>query len=253
MYSSKIIPNPSVELFAEKETCTTKKTKKEIDTKELVKNEVEENNKKENSSSIEIGNYKIRICPGSAYAIIYRIMSKLGRFHEFERLLENLDTSNKQSCEMVLKNIMVERDYLEKILRADDEFKKYCENQTIYYKERASNGDKKAMAVMLNQKRWKNGLFYGNFREVLSVLTGSSSGSAKNRNTKKYNDASICFKIFPTSLRGRKGVEHPVFLIMTPTKYLEKISSMLRTLFGDERSKNFISYFCVEARKYIGR
>lgn len=189
--------------------------------------------------------YYIRVRPGSGYAVLYRIMAEQGRFSDAEDRLAKLDTKNHDACLSVLKALMVERDELEDLIRDDDEYVAYCDRRTADYKKRAAAGDERAKKILENPRRAVNGKWVGDIREMLSVCNGSSSKAADNRNLGKYSSAKIVFRQFPRMPRRK----HKVFVIMIPRKLLNKVNRALKTVFGNESTKDFVSYLDTNLRK----
>lgn len=208
--------------------------------------------KDDKKGTIQIGSFKIRVRPGSGYAVLYRIMAEQGHFADSSERLAKLDAKNHDACVSVLKTIMVERDDLEALIREDAEYKAYCARRTTEHKERAASNDKdtadRAKAILENPQRSVNGKWVGNIREMLSVCNGSSSKGANNRNLGKYSEAGIVFRQFPR-IPKRK---HKVFMIMIPRKHLGKVNRALKTVFGSEEgrnSKDFVAYLDTNLRK----
>lgn len=200
---------------------------------------------KEEKSQIWITeNYSIQGRPGSMYAIMYRLVAELSDFENSEKRLEALDAQDEDSCKRVLKTIMISRAELEKRMRSDPEFVKYCDKRTKYYKERAAAGIESAKKVVINPSRFKEGKWVGNIKELFSVCNGTSSDEAINRNIKKYQKAGVAFRQFPRM--PRRG--HEAYIIMVPARLLKKLNKVLKSVFGDESGKNFAAYLDTNIR-----
>jgi hypothetical protein len=197
---------------------------------------------------VQIGDYKIKVRSGSAYASLYKVMAKEGKMAEIEPTLASFDPGVATAAISVLKVVMVDRERLEKALRADPDFAAHCAKKTADLKKRAAAGDAKAKSILTNPKRVKNGTWVGDIREMLSVCNGSSSNEADNRNIKKYAAAHLSFRQFPRiPRRGQKA-----FVIMVPTKHMPKVNKALKAVFGDERAKDFFPGLNEKIKSVLG-
>lgn len=200
--------------------------------------------KKEPARIWVTNNYSIQGRPCSMYAIMYRIIAELSDFENSEKRLDALDVQDDAACKRILKTIMISRTNLEKRIRADSEFIKYCDKRTKYYKDRAAAGVESAKKVVNNPSRFKEGRWVGNVKELFSVCNGTSSDEAINRNIKKYQKAGIAFRQFPRM--PRRG--HEAYIIMVPARLLKKLNKALKSVFGDESGKNFAAYLDTNLR-----
>lgn len=199
-------------------------------------------------SYLHFGEYSIHVRKESAYAHVYRILGQEVKFEAACQLLEAFDSGDEKPCVALLRGIFIDRDTFEKKLRADEGFIQYCKAKTDRVKEQASRGIAEAKALLKNQKRFKDGVWCGNIREMLSVCCGSTSPEADNRNMKKYANAKIAFRQFPRISKGCGKV----YLSMFPSKYTPKVNKALKVVFGDEKRTGFADYLETKLKQVFG-
>lgn len=203
---------------------------------------------KTEGSYLHFGEYSIHVRKDSAYSHVYRILAQESKFDSTCQLLEAFDSNDEKACVQLLRGIFIERDLFEKKLRADEQFVAYCKNKTDRIKEQASRGIAEAKALLKNEKRFSNGIWCGNIREMLSVCCGSMSPEADNRNMKKYANAKVSFRQFPRISKGHGKV----YLSMFPSKYALKVNKAIKIVFGDEKRAGFADYLETKLKQVFG-
>jgi len=204
--------------------------------------------KEKSNAYVNFGDYAIHVRPNSGYSHLYRVLARECNFEHVCKQLDEFTASDEKSCAALLRLIFVDRDQFEKKLKMDPAFVAYCKDKTERIKAQASRGIAEAKSVLKNEKRFKNGVWVGNIREMISVCCGSTSPDAKNRNNKKYANAKIAFRQFPRISRGNGKV----FLTMFPSKHVAKVNKLIKTVFGDEAKPGFYDYLETKIKQVFG-
>jgi hypothetical protein len=199
-------------------------------------------------SYMHFGDYFIHVRPNSAYSLLYKILAEEVDFISVCKQLDAFEGSDEKACAALLRGIFVDRDHFEKRMRTDPSFIEYCKAKTERIKDQAARGISEAKKVLKNEKRFRNGLWYGNIREMISVCCGSTSPEADNRNMKKYLNAKICFRQFPRVSRGNSKV----YLSMFPSKNASKVNKAIKVVFGDEKREGFGDYLETKVKQVFG-
>lgn len=173
--------------------------------------------------------FKISHKPGSGYSIMMRVMAKEGRFSEVVQMLASpaFDPADREQARNLITKMFVRREALESIIRNDSTWKLHARKKLELLRRRAEEGHEDAKKTLENPARVKDGEWLGNIREMISTTNGS--GRTDNRNIKKYKEAGVIFCQHPK--RPKQG--EPVYLILYPSKYADKVQTALVSAFMD--------------------
>lgn len=173
--------------------------------------------------------YKIKLKPDSGYRVFLSLMAKHGHFDEVSEALEDLDPNNEEQATALLKKMMVRRDVIEQIVRADPRWVEHCKIKIQQLQERASSGSDKTAAAakrtLNNPRRVKDGVWVGDIQEIISTCCGAYENA--NRNVEKFDAAGITFRKFPL----KPSRDEPIFLMMFPSKHVRKVLAALKTVY----------------------
>ena len=226
-----------------------KKADKQVKVKVKVKQKDPKAKPKEKRDSyLHLGDYSLHVRPDSAYSHLYRVLAQEIGFESVCKQLEAFDSNDEKACTALLRSIFADRNHVEKTLRVDPQFVAYSKAKTERIKEQVSRGIAEAKRVIKNERRFKNGMWYGNIREMISVCCGSTSPEADNRNVKKYSNAKVAFRQFPRVSRG----SGKVILSMYPSKYAPKVNRAIKVVFGDEKKDGFGDYLETKMKQVFG-
>lgn len=183
--------------------------------------------KKKRKTGLELGSgYTINLKPDSGYRVFLRIMARESHFTEAIKNLEDTSSMDKPMAQALLKLMLVRNEAVVEALRADAEWQEHCLTKIRQLQERASKGDEKAKRTLANAKRVQDGSWVGDVKEIISTCCGAWENS--NRNVEKFDDSGVTFRKFPL----RPSRDEPVYLMMFPAKFVDKVISALRMVYG---------------------
>jgi hypothetical protein len=190
---------------------------------------------------LELGaGYKIAHKPGSGWSTFFRVLAKESKFIEVCELLEagQINPTDKNQADELLSKMFVRKDVIEKMVRADSEWKQHAEKKMDTYSDRAKGGDDAAKDVLSKGIRVRDGEWKGNIREIISTANGYynairkgidiDSAPKKYKNVKKFKDAGVIFRQYP--LKPKK--EEHVCIMLFPSKFLKIVKQAISTSRG---------------------
>ncbi len=184
--------------------------------------------------------YKIAHKPGSGWSTFFRVLVKACNFVEVSEILESgsFDPTDKGQADDLLSKLFVRKDVIEKMVRADDEWKRHAEKKITTYTARSKDGDDAAKEVLSKGVRVQDGEWKGNIREIISTANGYynalrkgtdiDSAPKKYKNVRKFKDAGVIFRQYP--LKPKKD-EH-VCIMLFPAKFLKVVKQAISTSRG---------------------
>jgi len=186
------------------------------------------------------GGYKIAHKPGSGWSTFFRVLVKACNFVEVAQILESgsFDPKDKNQADELLAKMFVRKDVIEKMVRADDEWKKHAEKKMGTYVTRSQDGDDAAKEVMAKGVRVQDGEWKGNIREIISTANGYynairkgldiDSAPKKYKNVRKFKEAGVIFRQYP--LKPKK--DENVCIMLFPAKFLDVVKQAIATSRG---------------------
>jgi len=201
------------------------------------KKQPEERKEPSESCFLAVGaGYRIAHKPGSGWSTLMRVLAREGKFEQVSDTLDSptFDPTNKQAATDLCAKMFVRKEALEKLVRADPEWKAHCEKRKASLEQRAKNGDVKAQQTLANAQRVAGGEWIGSVREIISTCNGSynasASNSKENKNVTKFKEAGLVFRQFP---RRSKKKGDPIFCLLFPLKHMDKVSTAISTATGE--------------------
>lgn len=120
--------------------------------------------------------------PGSLYSVLLQSAAQLGQLAAQDSFFNEFRANPcRQMAQKVLDTIGVRHGDLDKLVHSNCQYRQHCSKRTMHLKNRAQRGDIKAKGILENPDKSKNGRWFGNLGDAISVLSGARSVSQLNR------------------------------------------------------------------------
>jgi hypothetical protein len=238
---SKLDPNPEARAAQQEAEQTPAIFKPEPKKKAPPKKAAAQPKVGEETMHLDLGaGYKVTHKPGSGWSAVMRLIAREGNFEEVAATLDSksFNPDDKAQATLLLSKLFVRKEALEKVVRADAEWKRHCDKRMAALEKRAQEGDKAAQETLTNPSRVKGGEWLGNIREIISTSNGSYNSLMTvverhkdltleqciekwqpNKNVEKFKQAGLIFRQFP--LKPKK--DDPVFVMIFPLKHTSTV------------------------------
>lgn len=167
----------------------------------------------------------IKVQAGSMHAITIKHVAALGHFEEVAGILSSpvFDPKDQQQATELIHKLFVPMEVLEQAVRSDPDAVAHAQKKTA----RLSKAQKKGQRV-------EDGKWTGNFREIISVCTSSSTVTKESptfRNVRKFHDAGVLMDRHPQH-RAKQG--ESVYVYLFPKVFREKVAKAIATVFPNK-------------------